>query len=173
MEVKPNLNDYSLSDYSINESDLDDFAKTMSQLRLNALEEWEPSVKNEDDLEEEENDDVLRQRSYVPNRVRGTGLIFANLKNAEKTPVENIKPEGVNPFGVYLNLDCQSDIESVIDQWETSLRVAISVNKWPLQDVIRFIEMTLLGSAFRHWKAQSEADRSIIVSGTDIGTIIS
>lgn len=152
----------------LSNSELEDFTQLMTHLRLNTLEE-EDNIKT--DLDEE--DDVHYQRRTITNLNRGAGLIYTNLKNAEETHAAKMKVEGINPFEVYLNLDCRNDLESIIDQWKKSLKVAININKWVLQDTIRFIEMTLLGKTAKHWKAQTEADKSVIIMGNDIGTIIS
>ena len=37
------------------------------------------------------------------------------------SPMDHLRPEGINPFGIYLDLDCNPDISSTLDKWETSL----------------------------------------------------
>jgi hypothetical protein len=44
--------------------------------------------------------------------------------------------EPINPFGIYLNLDCVTNLDEDIDKWETALRISVAVNKMN----VRFLE---------------------------------
>ena len=63
-----------------------------------------------------------------------------------------MKNEPINPFGIYLNLDCVTNIEEAIDKWETAFRVTVSVNKMDIEIGKHFLERSLLNSVLRFWQ---------------------
>ncbi|GKF24388.1 hypothetical protein Tco_0076710 [Tanacetum coccineum] len=70
-------------------------------------------------------------------------------KNEKFTPYESMKNEPINPFGIYLDLDCVNNTEEAIDKWETALRTAVAINKMDIDTLKGFLERTLLNSALR------------------------
>ena len=69
------------------------------------------------------------------------------LELENDSPIDRLRPEGINPFGIYLDLDCNPDISSTLDRWETSLRLALCVNRMSLDDGKRYIGMAMIKSA--------------------------
>ena len=66
--------------------------------------------------------------------------------------MDKLRPEGINPFGIYLDLDCNSDISSTLDRWETSIKLAIAVNRMTNDDAKRYIGMAMIKSALQFWQ---------------------
>ena len=58
-----------------------------------------------------------------------------------------MKNEPINPFGIYLDLDCISNTEEAIDKWEAALRISITLNKMDIVTAQLFLEKTLVNSA--------------------------
>lgn len=54
---------------------------------------------------------------------------ITSLRRETHTLVESMKNEPINPFGIYLYLDCIRNTEEAIDKWETTTRIAVTVNK--------------------------------------------
>ncbi|KAL5822898.1 hypothetical protein ACOSQ4_020798 [Xanthoceras sorbifolium] len=75
-----------------------------------------------------------------------------------------MKNENINPFGIFLNLDCVSNVEEAIDKWETSLRIAVEINKMDLEVTKRFIEKTLINSASRFWQHMPDETKNVILA---------
>ncbi|KAL5732670.1 hypothetical protein ACOSQ2_032362 [Xanthoceras sorbifolium] len=75
------------------------------------------------------------------------------------TPLEKMRNEHINPFGIFLNLDYVSDVEEAIDKWETSLRIAVEINKMDLEVTKKFIEKTLINSVARFWQHVSRSKK--------------
>ena len=80
------------------------------------------------------------------------GLMSSVRKEDNFTPYESLKNEPINPFGIYLNLDCVTNIEEAIDKWETAFRVTVSVNKMDIEIGKHFLERSLLNSVLRFWQ---------------------
>ena len=103
----------------------------------------------------------IKQENYVPNvndipstsnsttvtnaftrPTEGYAAIKATIKKGDKAkdekykPYESMKNEPINPFGIYLDLDCINNTEEAIDKWETALRTAVSINKMD-KDILR------------------------------------
>ncbi|XP_055822091.1 uncharacterized protein LOC129890593 [Solanum dulcamara] len=55
------------------------------------------------------------------------GINAAIRTKDSHTPVGSMKTEAINPFGIYLDLDCINNTEEAIDKWETSLRIAVTM----------------------------------------------
>lgn len=94
--------------------------------------------------------------------VRGYAWLSSMRTNRKYTPLETIKNEPINPFGVYLDLDCTNNIEEVIDKWETTLRITITVNKMDYETAKHFIERSLVNSVLRFWQNINEGNKAII-----------
>ncbi|KAL5736745.1 hypothetical protein ACOSQ2_031533 [Xanthoceras sorbifolium] len=82
------------------------------------------------------------------------------------TPLEKMRNEHINPFGLFLNLDCVTDVEEAIDKWETSLRIAVEINKMDLEVTKKFLEKTLINSAARYWQHLPTETKDIIFAST-------
>ncbi|GJY98856.1 hypothetical protein Tco_0516286 [Tanacetum coccineum] len=87
-------------------------------------------------------------------------------KNEKFTPYVSMKNEPINPFGIYLDLDCVNNNEEAIDKWETALRTAIAINKMDIDTLKGFLERTLLNSALKFWQNISQSTKQTII-GTD------
>ena len=86
--------------------------------------------------------------------------------------MDRLRPEGINPFGIYLDLDCNPDISSTLDRWETSLRLAISVNRMTLEDSKRYIGMVMIKSASQFWQNLQAETKAQALFGDNINEII-
>lgn len=126
-------------------------------------EDWNPSI-----------NEVPSTSSQIPIRnqlfdkpIKSYAAITSALKNEENyTPYEKMKNEPINPFGIYLDLDCISNTQEAIDKWETALRISIAVNKMDIEISKLFLEKTLVNSALRFWQNMSFENKNIIF-GTD------
>lgn len=49
-----------------------------------------------------------------------------------------MKNEPINPFEIYLDLDCISNIEEEIDEWKTTFRTVVVVNKMNIETIKSF-----------------------------------
>lgn len=137
----------------------------------------------------------IKQENYVPNvndipstsnsttitnaftrPTEGYAVIKTTIKKRDKAkdennekykPYESMKNEAINPFGIYLDLDCVNNTEEAIDKWETALRTAVAINKMD-KDILRgFLERTLLNSALRFWQNITEDTRNTIFENDD------
>jgi len=68
------------------------------------------------------------------------------------TPIDRMRTKVMNCFGIYLDVDCVSNIDETIDQWETTLKVVVSINKMDYEMAKAFIERTLVNKSLRFWK---------------------
>ena len=84
------------------------------------------------DIPESSNATRFRPRYSRTPTARGTTSVFGEIEN--DSPMDKLRPEGINPFGIYLDLDCNSDISSTLDRWETSIRLVIAVNRMTNDD---------------------------------------
>ena len=73
------------------------------------------------DISESSNTARFRPRYSRTPTARGTTYVHDSVKQEYDSPMD------CNPFGIYLDLDCNPDISSTLDRWETSLRLAISL----------------------------------------------
>ncbi|KAL5834570.1 hypothetical protein ACOSQ4_014067 [Xanthoceras sorbifolium] len=97
---------------------------------------------------------------YTRNPTGYAGL--SSLPNDNYTPLKKMRNENINPFGIFLDLDCVSNVEEAIDKWETSLRIAVEINKMDFEITKRFLEKTLVNSASRFWQNMTEATKNVI-----------
>ena len=51
-----------------------------------------------------------------------------NYDKSQYTPLEKMRNEPINPYGIYLDLDCVNNVEEVIDKWETTFRIVVCHN---------------------------------------------
>ena len=86
--------------------------------------------------------------------------------------MDRLRPEGINPFGIYLDLDCNPDISSTLDRWETSLRLAISVNRMSFKDSKRYIGMAMIKSASQFYQNLQTKTKTQALFGENINEII-
>ena len=86
--------------------------------------------------------------------------------------MDRLRPEGINPFGIYLDLDCNPDISSTLDRWETSLRLALSVNRMSLDDGKRYIGMAMIKSAAQYWPNLRAETKAEALHGENINEIV-
>ena len=99
------------------------------------------------DIPESSNAARFRPRHSRTPTAKGTASVFGAIEN--DSPMDKLRPEGINPFGIYLDLDCNSDISSTLDRWETSIRLAIAVNQMTNDDAKRYIGMAMIKSALQ------------------------
>ena len=103
---------------------------------------------------------------------RGTTYVHSFVKQEYDSPMDQLRPEGINPFGIYLDLDCNPDISSTLDRWETSLRLAISVNRMSLKDAKRYIGMAMIKSASQYWQHLKIETKIQALQGENINDIV-
>ena len=48
-------------------------------------------------------------------------LSYSGQQPDNYTPLEKMKSDSINPFGIYLDLECVNNVEEAIDKWETTL----------------------------------------------------
>lgn len=75
-------------------------------------------------------------KSQIYNRfIRGyVGVSTAYQQLLEKyTRYDKMKGESINPFGIYLDIDCITNIKEAIDKWEITLRIAVAINKMDIE----------------------------------------
>ena len=144
------------------DSELEIFSKTFEKLNIlkcNLKMEENPMLEAATnsvetaamDIPESSNTTRFRPRYSRTPTARGTTYVHDSVKQEYDTPMDRLRPEGINPFGVYLDLDCNPDISSALDRWETSLRLALSVNRMNLEDSKRYIGITMIKSASQFW----------------------
>ena len=83
-------------------------------------------------------------------------MVTKNIDKEEYKPLNKMRTEAINHFGIYLNLDCVTNVKEAIDKWETTFRVAISINKMDYEMAKVFTERTLVNSVLRFWKILDE-----------------
>ena len=74
---------------------------------------------------------------------------FNNYDKSQYTPSEKMRNEPINPYEIYLDLDCVNNVEEAIDKWETALRIAVDINVFDKDTTMIFLEKTLINSVQR------------------------
>ena len=132
------------------DSDFEIFSKTFEKLNIpkcNLKMEENPMIEAAVnpvetaamDIPESSNTTRFGPRYSRTPTARGTTYFHDSVKQEYDSPMDRLRPEGINPFGIYLYLDCNPNISSTLDRWETSLRFALSVNRMSLEDGKRYI----------------------------------
>ena len=142
------------------DSDLEIFSKTFERLKIptcNLKMEENPMIEAAQatdlvetaamDIPKSSNAARFRPRYSQTLTARGTTYVHESVKQEYDSPMDRLRPEGINQFGIYLDLDCNPDISSTLDRWETSLRLALSVNRMSLEDGKRYIGMAMIESS--------------------------
>ena len=140
------------------DSELEIFSKTFEKLNIpkcNLKMEENPMIEAANnpvettamDIPESSNTARFRPRYSRTLTAKGTTYGHDSVKQEYDSLMDRLRPEGINPFGIYLDLDCNLDISSTLDRWETSLRLAINVNRMSLEDAKRYIGMAMIKSA--------------------------
>ena len=99
------------------------------------------------DLPESSTTERIRPRHSRTSTTRGDASVYEEVKEETNSPIGKLRLEGINPHGIYLDLDYNPDISSTLDRWETSIRLAITVNRMIEEDRKRYIGMTMIKSA--------------------------
>ena len=86
--------------------------------------------------------------------------------------MDNLRPEGIKPFSIYLDLDCNPDISSTLDRWETSIRLVITVNRMTNDDAKRYIGMTMIKSALQFWQNLKTNSKAQALEGDNITDVV-
>ena len=141
------------------DSDLEIFSKTFERLNIpkcnlkmeenpmiEAATATDPVETGAMDIPKSSNAVRFRPRYSRTPTARGTAYVHESVKQEYDSLMDRLRPEGINPFGIYLDLDCNQDISSTLDRWETSLRLALSVNRMSLEDGKRYIGMAMIKS---------------------------
>ena len=108
----------------------------------------------------------------MPPIARGIAYVHENVKQEFDSPMDRLRPEGINPFGISLDLDCNPDISSTLDRWETSLRLALSENRMSLDDGKRYIGMAMIKSAAQYWQNLLAETKAEALHGENINEIV-
>ena len=161
------------------DSELEIFSKTFEKLNIpkcNLKMEENPMIEATNnpvetaamDIPESSNTTRFRPRYSRTPTARGTTYVHDSVKQEYDSPLDRLRPEGINPFGIYLDLDCNPDISSTLDRWETSLRLAINVNRMSLEDGKRYIGMAMIKSASQYWKNLNAETKGQALLGDNI-----
>ena len=62
------------------------------------------------DIPESSNTAIFRPRCSRTPTARGTTYVHDSVKQEYYSPMDQLRSEGINPFGIYLDLDCNPDI---------------------------------------------------------------
>ena len=166
------------------DSDLENFRKTLERLNIpsfNLKMEENPMIEAAAtnpvetaamDIPESSNTARFRPRHAPTPTARGTAYVHEAVKTEHDSPMDRLRPEGINPFGIYLDLDCNPDISSTLDRWETSLRLALSVNRMTLADGKRYIGMAMIKSAAQYWQNLRAETKEAALYGENINEIV-
>ena len=165
------------------DSELEIFSKTFEKLNIpkcNLKMEENPMIEAANnpvettamDIPESSNTARFRPRYSRTSTARGTTYVHDSVKQEYDSPMDRLRPEGINPFGIYLDLDCNPDISSTLDRWETSLRLAINVNRMSLEDAKRYIGMAMIKSASQYWQNLNAETKAQALSGDNINDIV-
>ena len=166
------------------DSDLEIFSKTFERLNIpkcNLKMEENPMIEAVAtnpvetaamDIPESSNTSRFRPRYARTPTDRGTAYVHESVKQEFDSPMDRLRPEGINPFGIYLDLDCNPDISSTLDRWETSLRLALSVNRMSLDDGKRYIGMAMIKSAAQYWQNLRAETKAEALHGENINEIV-
>jgi len=147
------IGDIDLSDNFVN-------IKTQENFNINDI----PSTSNTNDTNKR-----IPIRNEFNRPTQGYAAINSTIKYIDNyKPLEVMKNEPINPFGIYLDLDCVNNTEEAIDKWETAFRIAVSVNKMDIETIKGFLERTLLNSTLRYWQNTSLETKRVIFETDDI-----
>ena len=124
------------------------------------------------DIPESSNIARFRPRHSRTPIARGTASVFGAIKEENDSPMDKLKPEGINPFGIYLDLDCNPNISSTLDRWETCIRLAIAVNRMTNDDAKRYIGMTMIKSALQFWQNLKIDTKAQALDGDNITDVV-
>ena len=125
-----------------------------------------------DFLESTHSTRFMRPRHFRTPTARGTASVFGAVKQETDSPMDNLRPEGINPFGIYLDLDCNPNISSTLDRWETSIRLAIVVNRMTNDDAKRYIGMIMIKSALQFWQNLKTDTKAQALEGDNITNVV-
>ena len=166
-------------------SDLEIFSKTFERLNIpkcNLKMEENPMIEATAatdpvetaamDIPESSNAARFRPRYSRTPTAKGTAYVHETVKQEFDSPMDRLRPKGINPFGIYLDLDCNPDIFSTLDRWETSLRLALSVNRMSLEDGKRYIGMAMIKSASQYWQNLRAETKEATLFGDNINDIV-
>ena len=166
---------------SASESEIEILSQTLERLnipRINFKMEENPMVEVVNtpvetialDIPESSNATRFRPRHSRTLTARGTASVFGAIEN--DSPMDKLRPEGINPFGIYLDLDCNSNISFTLDRWETSIRLAIAVNRMTNDDAKRYIGMTMIKSALQFWQNLNIDTKAQALEGDNITDVV-
>ena len=114
----------------------------------------------------------MRPRHSRTPTARGTTSFFGAVKQETDLPMDNLRPEGINPFCIYLDLDCKPNISSTLDRWETSIRLAIVVNHMTNDDAKRYIGMPMIKFALQFWQNLKTYTKAQALEGDNITDLV-
>ena len=167
------------------DSDLEIFSKTFERLNIpkcNLKMEENPMIEvvvatdlvetAAMDIPKSSNTARFRPRYARTPTAKGTAYVHESVIQEFDSPMDRLRPEGINQFGIYLDLDCNPDISSTLDRWETSLRLALSVKIMSLEDGKRYIGMTMIKSASQFWKNLRAETKEAALFGDNINDIV-
>ena len=160
------------------DSDLEIFSKTFERLNIpkcnlkmeenpmiEAVQATDPVETAAMDIPESSNAARFRLRYSRTPTARGTTYVHESVKQEYDSPMDRLRPEGINPFGIYLDLDCNP-------RWETSLRLALSVNRMSFDNEKRYIGMAMIKSASQYWQNLRAETKAEALYGENINDIV-
>ena len=122
------------------------------------------------DIPKSSNAARFRPKNSRTPSARGIASVFGAIEN--DSPMDKLRPEGINPFGIYLDLYCNSDISSTLDRWETSIRLAIAINRMTNDDEKRYIGMIMIKSALQFWQNLKIDTKAQALEGDNITDVV-
>ena len=113
---------------SAENSDIEALSEALERLKVltfNIKMEENPMVDTaiQDYLESSTIERFMRPR-YSKTPPTRAASVFGAVKEENNSPIDKLRPKGINPFGTYLDLDCNPDISSTLDRWETSNKIS-------------------------------------------------
>ena len=163
-------------------SDLQELAESFSQLGIMDL----VNVKENETLhtnpgtEEAESsnttqavqNDDFQTEAYVVH-----GVYKNNAKNPRTaprdSPVAKTMSQPINPYGIILDLDVIDfrNMEDLINEWVSSMKIAVSTLDLDKNNFIKLIELSLVGSAKYAWNQVTDEMKAGVYEGDSKSTI--
>ena len=163
-------------------SDLQELAESFSQLgimdlvnvKANETLHTNPGI---EEVESSNTTQVVQNDDYQ-TRAYVTRDINTNIKRSTKTapndsPWAKTMSQPINPYGNNLNLDVIDfrNIEDLITEWVSSMKIAVSTLDLDKNNFIKLIELSLIGSAKYAWNQVTDDVKAGIYEGDSKSTI--
>ncbi|GLU06578.1 hypothetical protein SLE2022_236000 [Rubroshorea leprosula] len=88
---------------------------------------------------------------------------FGNQSRLET--LVRIKEQIISTNGIWLDLDCVTNLEKAISDWAQATWIAVANKNWNALQIVRFIEVTFKGIVHDWFAGLNEEDSNVIISG--------